>query len=225
MGTNIQIDVDAREVSTVSTNLRPASDIEILGVATATCLLAFFICSVLWTGLRRLRRTYSPELDRSGTHQTTMTSSKRDGATPSIRKWSSIPSIRSRDGSSEQQQQQQDSQTSRSTNSASNKRMKISWKNHVISKQYYYTQMAARCKPASRKPLLLPNSTIASIRWKDTTLDMEEGLSLRSNAVAAATNSHDDFSRLKRLALRGELQEKNVDDLKISFLPCRIASL
>ncbi|KAI0118871.1 hypothetical protein GGR51DRAFT_570630 [Nemania sp. FL0031] len=219
--TGVLIDMTARRVPTTSLSLRPASDIEILGIATATCLLAIFLCSVLWAGARVLRCAYSPKLDRSDTSHITTTSDIRAGATLSVRKWSSIPSSRSQDSSSGQQR---GSQTPRFTNATSNKRMKIPWKNHVITKQYYYTQMVPRCKPASRKPLLFSNPRMTSIRWKDTTLDMEEGLSLRSNA-AAITNGHDDFPCLKRVALCRESKEKDAGDLNNSFLPGRVASL
>ncbi len=53
-GATVSMDIATRQMSTASFDLRPASDIEILGIATATCLLAFFLCYMLYTGLRML---------------------------------------------------------------------------------------------------------------------------------------------------------------------------
>ncbi|KAI1133047.1 hypothetical protein F5Y10DRAFT_155433 [Nemania abortiva] len=215
--TPVSIDVTTRQMSTTSLDIQPASYAEILGIATATCLLASFLCCVLLVGLRMLWQACYPKFDSTSAPKT---SGKRDEATPSVGKWSFIACIRSRDSHGDQQD---GTPTPHFTNSAGNRRMQILRNNH--KKQYYYTQMAARCKPASRKPLPQSNFTITPIRWKDTTLDMEEGLSLRSHVAAAVNNAHDESAGSNKMASSVELEAKDADDSNLSFLPCRTASL
>ncbi|KAI3344022.1 hypothetical protein F4824DRAFT_30579 [Ustulina deusta] len=180
-GATVSMDIATRQMSTASFDLRPASDIEILGIATATCLLALFLCYMLYTGLRML----------SYASFAVKTSWKRGETPRSVCEWSATHSQprASYDG------QQEDSRTPYFANSARNTRMKTPWGKPVIMKQYYHTQIPARRKPLSRKPLPMSNSMISSIRWKDTTLDMEEGWSLRSDATASVADKYDDATR------------------------------
>ncbi|KAI1200456.1 hypothetical protein F5X97DRAFT_340552 [Nemania serpens] len=182
-GASIPLDVATRQMTIANFDPRPASHIEILGLATAICLLVFVLCTMLCTGLRKLWDVCSPKSDVSDIPPPMKTPKKRDQVRRSTRKWSFISRLRTNhDG------QKEGSLASHLTSSASNTRVKILKKTYTATKQDYYTQIPARCKPASRKPLLLPNAGINTIRRKDTTLDMEEGLGLSPNAAASSAS-------------------------------------
>ncbi|KAI1310975.1 hypothetical protein F5Y03DRAFT_402627 [Xylaria venustula] len=77
LGATISMGIANRQMSTASFDLRPAGDIEILGIATATSLLAFFLCHLICVGLRALWHTSSAiEMPR-----------KRSEAPRPVRKW------------------------------------------------------------------------------------------------------------------------------------------
>lgn len=136
----------------------------------------------------------------------------------STRKWSFISRLRTNHG-----EQEGSPYTPHSTSSASKTRVKI--KPHATIKRNYYTQIPDRCKPPSRKPLPLPKAAISTTRGKDTTLDMEEGLGLSSNAAASFPNG-DHFTHPSGTAsCRESKSEKSIHNFDKSFLHCRTASL
>ncbi|KAI1369105.1 hypothetical protein F5Y08DRAFT_334946 [Xylaria arbuscula] len=135
----------------------PATEVEILGISTATCLLGFFLCYMLFEGLRMLFLTlFSRD-----------TPKERDEPD----EWSLSSLRRSRMRYDERKE------APYLTSAAHEVRIMTPWEKPVIMRQYSYTQIPARRKPLSRRPLLgcLTNSMRSTSRWKETTLDMEEG--------------------------------------------------
>lgn len=112
----------------------PATEVEILGTATATCLLGFLLGYMLYTGLRLLFLTSLPE----------KTPKERD----ETGKWSFSTLRRSRISYDRRKE------TPYLTSTAHEVRIMTPWEKPVIMKQYYHTQIPARRKPLSRKPLL-----------------------------------------------------------------------
>ncbi|KAI1167855.1 hypothetical protein F5B18DRAFT_333682 [Nemania serpens] len=220
-GASIPLDVATRQMTIANFDLRPASGIEILGIATATCLLTFVLCSMFWTGLRILWDVCYLKSNVSDIPPITNAPKKRDEVGRSVRKWSSIGSglQTNNDG------HKASSYTSHFTRSASHTRVKILKKTHATARQYYHTQIARGGKPASRKPLLLPNTAINTIRRKNNTLDMEEGLGLSSNATASFANGSHSTHPSGTASCRESKSEKNTNDFDKSFLHCRTASL
>ncbi|KAI0435163.1 hypothetical protein F5Y09DRAFT_293895 [Xylaria sp. FL1042] len=166
------MDIVARQMPAASLHLRPAGDIELLGIATATCLLAFFLCSMLCTGLWMLRHAvFAIKAGR-----------KRGEISRPVCEWTANPldpSHISCDG------YQEDSKIPYSTSSARVTQMKAPWEKLVTAKQYSYTQIPARRKPISRKPLLLSDPMLYSNSWKDTELDTDRRWNLRSNETSS----------------------------------------
>ncbi|KAI3336794.1 hypothetical protein HD806DRAFT_542579 [Xylariaceae sp. AK1471] len=211
--------VVARQTSIETYGLRPASGIEILGIATATCLLAFFLCTMFCTILRISWCAYFPNSDACIAPHTTKISEKRGKVSRSIRKWSSTPLSRPRicyDRAADP------SQTPYYTSSAYNTRIKTLGESYLS-----ITQNGCAHIPTRYKLLLMPDSTTTSTRRQETTLDLEEGLSLKSNATAVATEDYDDFTRRNGAASHTEanLGEMNKAHFDSSFLPYRTASL
>ncbi|KAI1755344.1 hypothetical protein F4782DRAFT_401419 [Xylaria castorea] len=219
------MDVATRQMSITNFDPSPAGGIEVLGVATATCLLAFFLCIILCAGLRILcysRYASSPEFDVGDTHRIIRMSVEKNESEQSICKWTVIPPSLSRTVYDERQDI---SQKPCSTRPGCITRMKITRRNNVTPERHYYTQIPTRCKPVSRKPLLMPNSVISSIRRGDTTLDMEEGLSLSYDAAAAVPNGLGDLTRPYGTVKCREPKTKNGEHSGRSFLHCRVTSL
>lgn len=222
MRSDVPIGIATRQMSIASFDLRPASDIEILGIATATCLLAICLFSMLLAVLQKIWHVFSLKLGASDNSHITKTSEKRSETNRSILRWLSIPLGRSR-GSYDRQQD--NTQTQDLTSSTCKQRMRVSWENHVIMKQYYYTHIPTRCKPTSTEPPLPLSPKMKVTRRKITTLDMEEGLSLKSNAAGIATNLHDNLTRSNLVSFCREPEMKDADDSNRSFLHGRAASL
>ncbi|KAI0526617.1 hypothetical protein F5B22DRAFT_168360 [Xylaria bambusicola] len=176
------MNIATRQLSHSSPNLQPASDIEILGIATAICLLGFFVCYMLFTGLQMLFSaswTVRTLKKRGEADECLMSSMGRSQISYDVPRKS--PYL---------------------TSPAREVRMKTSWEAAVITKQYNYTQIPARRKPLSRKPLIFStlNPNIGATRWKDTTLDMEEGWSFGLTTTDSATSKPDNAIRLDEMA-------------------------
>ncbi|KAI8948285.1 hypothetical protein F4801DRAFT_468400 [Xylaria longipes] len=225
MNISVPMDIATRQMSIANFDPSPASGVEILGIATATCLLAFFLCIILCTGLRISCYSWYTSASESyiGDAPSIMKmSGKRDESQRPISKWTATFLGRSRtshDG------QQHNSQTPCFARPGCIARMKIMRRNNAVPERYYYTQIPPRCKPLPRKPLLIPNSVISSIKRKDTTLDMEEGLYFNYDTAAAVPNGLDDFTHPNGMATYRESKAKNGDHSGISFLHCRTTSL
>ncbi|KAI1423817.1 hypothetical protein F5Y12DRAFT_715937 [Xylaria sp. FL1777] len=169
-GARLSMGIVTRQMSTASFDLRPAGDIEILGIATATCLLAFFLCYMLCTGLRTLLyASFAMKTPR-----------KRGETSRSGCEWSATPLSWPQTG---YDGEQEDSRTPYLTSSVRITRTKTPWENPITTKKYCYTQIPARRKPLSRRPLQMSNSMLSSNRWKDTALDTEKSWSLTPNAT------------------------------------------
>ncbi|KAI0531523.1 hypothetical protein GGR58DRAFT_524449 [Xylaria digitata] len=186
------MDPATRQMPTANFYLRPASDVEILGITTATFLLALFLCYMLYVGLPMsscvfLTKSYARDLPHI-----VKTSSGRDTFSQSVCEWTTIPLTRSR---ASYHGQHEEYQTPYFTCSAQNSRTKWSGETPITTKQYYYTRIRGRGKPLSRKPLLISNSVIHSIRQKDMALGMEEGLSLRPSTTAVVAGKYDNAIR------------------------------
>ncbi|KAI0857966.1 hypothetical protein F4860DRAFT_487744 [Xylaria cubensis] len=219
------MDIATRQMSITTFDPSPASGIELLGIATATCLLAFFLCVLFCAGLRIFSYSYyasSPELHRGNTPHIIRTSAEEDGSEQSICKQIVTPLSRSPIFHDEQQD---DSQLPCSTRPGCVTRMKIARRHNVIPERYYYTQISPRCKPLSRKRLLMSKPLTRSVRMKDTTLDMEEGLDLGYDAAAAVPNGPSDVPRPYETATCRESKAKNGENSGRSFLHCRGTSL
>ncbi|KAI1282501.1 hypothetical protein F5Y07DRAFT_241724 [Xylaria sp. FL0933] len=171
LGATVPMDIVAREVPAASLQLRPAGDIEILGIATATCLLAFFLCSMLCTGLWMLRHAvFAVKIGR-----------KRGEIPRPLIELPANPLTRpqvSWDG------YQELSGTPYSTSSARISEMKTPWETLATMKHYACTQIPARRKPLSRKPLPMSNFMLNSNSWEHKPLNAERRWSLRSNEAS-----------------------------------------
>ncbi|KAI1190602.1 hypothetical protein F5B17DRAFT_64036 [Nemania serpens] len=218
-GAGIPLDVATRQMTITNFDLRAANGIEILGITTAIFLLALILCRILCTGLLTLWDLCCLQSGVSDMIPPIMKMpKKRDEVRRSTRKWSFISRLRTNHG-----EQEGSPYTPHSTSSASKTRVKI--KPHATIKRNYYTQIPDRCKPPSRKPLPLPKAAISTTRRKDTTLDMEEGLGLSSNAAASFPNG-DHFTHPSGTAsCRESKSEKSIHNFDKSFLHCRTASL
>ncbi|KAI0804117.1 hypothetical protein GGR55DRAFT_333349 [Xylaria sp. FL0064] len=165
------MDIVARETPAASLHLRPAGDIEILGIATATCLLAFFLCSMLCTGLWMLRHAvFAVKTGRKrGEIPRPLVELPANPLTRSQVSWGGY---------------QEDSGTPYSTSSARVSEMKTPWETLATVKQYAYTQIPARRKPLSRKPLPMSSFMLNSNSWEDKPLNTERSWCLRSNEAS-----------------------------------------
>ncbi|KAK5629739.1 hypothetical protein RRF57_005454 [Xylaria bambusicola] len=173
----VSMNIATRQLSHSSLDLQPASDIEILGIVTATCLLGFFCCYMLYEGLRMFSSallTRGTPKKRDETHESRVSSIGRSKISYNGPRKS--PYL---------------------TSPLREVRMKTSWENTVITKQYNYTQIPARRKPLSRKPLIFStsNSKLSASRWKDTTLDMEKGWNIGITTIDSAINMSDNATR------------------------------
>ncbi|KAI1742127.1 hypothetical protein F4680DRAFT_412978 [Xylaria scruposa] len=222
---NIPMTVATRQMSIATFDPSPASGIELLGIATATCLLAFFLCVLFCAGLRIFSHSWYasyPGLHRGNTPHIIRTSAEEDGSEQSIGKRTITPFSRSRIFHDEQQDF---SQPPYSARPGCITRMKIARRNNIIPERYYYTQILPRCKPVSRKRLFMPNPAISSMRREYTTLDMEEGFGLSYDAAAAVPNDLTDFPRPYETATCRESKAKTGEHTGRSFLHCRGTSL
>ncbi|TRX94431.1 hypothetical protein FHL15_004586 [Xylaria flabelliformis] len=223
---DIPMDIAARQMSITTFGPSPASGIEVLGIATATCLLAFFLCLLFCAGLRIFSYSWfasSPELHRGDTPRIIRTSAEQDGSEQSICKRIVTPLSRSPIFHDEQPD---DSQPPCSARPGCVTRMKIARRNNIIPERYYYTQIPPKCKPLSRKRLLMSKPVISSVRRENTTLDMEEGLGLSYDAAAAAVpHGLGDLPRPYETATCRESKTKDGEHPGRSFLHCRGTSL
>ncbi|KAI0456194.1 hypothetical protein F5B21DRAFT_165029 [Xylaria acuta] len=225
MSISVPMDVATRQMSITNFDPSPASGIEILGIATATCLLAFFLCILLCAGLQISCDSwygFSLESDVGDVPRIIKTSGEKDGSQRSICKWTVTPLGQSRTVYDEQQDI---SQAPCSARPGCITRMKITRRNNVIPERYYYTHIPPRCKPVSRKALLMPSSGISSTRREDATLDMEEGLNLSYDAATPVPNSPGDFTRSYRIGTCRESKVKNGEHPGRPFLHSRTTSL
>ncbi|KAI0443426.1 hypothetical protein F4803DRAFT_315927 [Xylaria telfairii] len=221
---SVSMDIATRQMSIANFDPSPASGIEILGIATATCLLAFFLCLLLCAGLRiSCYSWYSSSLgsDVSDAPHIITNSGEKYRSQQLIRKWAGTPP---RQPGIHYDGQQDISQTPCSTKPSRISRMKITRRNSVIPTRYY-TQIPPRYKPVSRKPLFMRNSVIDSTRLENMTSDMEEGLSLSYGTAVAAPNGLDDFARPQGTAICNELKAMNDEHSGRSFLHYRTTSL
>ncbi|KAI0476662.1 hypothetical protein F4859DRAFT_57186 [Xylaria cf. heliscus] len=222
---NVPMDIATRQMSITKFDPSPAGSIEILGIATATCLLAFFLCIIFCAGLQILchsRYSSSPESSVGHVPYIIKTSGEKDKSRRSICAWNATHLGRPRTFYGEQQDI---SETPFSARLGCITRMKITRRSNVIPEKHYYTQIPPRCKPVSRKPLSMPNTTINSIKREDTTLDMEEGLSLSYKADTAIPTALNGFTRPHGTATCREPKAKSGEHSNISFLHCRTTSL
>ncbi|KAI1180238.1 hypothetical protein F4777DRAFT_305110 [Nemania sp. FL0916] len=217
------LEAAARRMSSKEVDPFPASSIEILGIGTATCLLAFFACSMFCTAFRLLWIACSSRPKASNVPSTTKASGYKGGLPSSICEWPLIPSDGSRtswDG------QRKNSLTPHFRRSACDARMKIYSKTHPVTKQYSHTRISAKHKSMPRKPLTRSTQMITSIRRKGTTLDMEEGLISRSNPTLKLTSNYGRSSyRSGTVSCREPKVKREKDECNKSFLHCRTASL
>lgn len=224
-GISLSMDIATRQMSIANFDPSPASGIEILGVATATCLLAFFLCLLLCAGLRISCCSWyssSPGSDVNNAPHIITTSGEKCRSQRLIRKWIGIPL---RQPGIVSDEQQDISQTPCSAKLSRISRMRITRRNNAIPTRYYYTQFPPRYKPVSRKPLFMPNSVISSIRQENMTSDIEEGLGLSYDATAAPPNGLGDFARSQGTTTCNESKAKNREHSDRSFLHYRTTSL
>ncbi|KAI1116227.1 hypothetical protein F5Y14DRAFT_408617 [Nemania sp. NC0429] len=213
-GASIPLDIATRQMTIANFDFRPANGTEILGIATATCLLGLVLCCMFWTGLRMLWDACPPKSDVSDIPPIMKTPEKGGEEQQPTRQWPLI----SRGTQTEYDGQEESPCTAR---------VRRFQKPHAATQQQqYYTQFSARRKRGSRKPLLLPNAAINTTRQKDTTLDMEEGLGSGSNAADYFVNGGDCSAHPSGTAsCRVSKSEKSLEDFDMSFLHCRTASL
>ncbi|KAI1824817.1 hypothetical protein F4861DRAFT_228234 [Xylaria intraflava] len=197
--TTAPINVAVRQMSMKHFDLRPASNIELLGIAIATCLLAFFLSVMLCTGIRISWGSVSPAPD-AGDIPNTSIPGKGSKTARSIRKWSTVSLSRLR--TRYYDDLHDCPQTPYFASLGYNKRMRL-----------------------SRKPLLMVVPTITSVERKDAVFDLEEGLGLKSASYSAVSNGYGDSLRPGEVVCRGLKPKKNGDHSGGSFLHYRTASL
>ncbi|KAI8634824.1 hypothetical protein F5Y19DRAFT_126136 [Xylariaceae sp. FL1651] len=203
--------------------LRPANRIEILGIATATCLLAFFLCTLLCMILEIPCCASSPSPDGSDISDTMTISGERDERPQPLHNRTSAPLEPSRINCHETQEHPQKPYL---MSLIHNTRITTAKGNLFNIKREHNAKITTGIKLAWSKLAQMPGSKIISNRRKDTTLDLEEGFNLRSNAIAGTAGGEGGLTHPDREALRKvSKMEKNGDHSGSSFLPCRTASL
>ncbi|GAW26018.1 hypothetical protein SAMD00023353_1900180 [Rosellinia necatrix] len=212
--TGVPLDVATRQMSIASFHPRSASEIEILGIATATCLLAFFLCLMICMGLWMSWDAQFPGSNAPDLLHTTETFAERGRAFRSIRRWTGIPPSRSRTG---YDGQIDGPRIPYFVGSAPATRMKTLKKSCGITNRYYHTRIPAKCKLLPRRPLLSAHVMIDSIRQKGPMLDMEEGLGLIPNTTTTVDNSPN--------CTRSTTVASSADRPDAPFLHSRTASL
>ncbi|KAI0402899.1 hypothetical protein F4802DRAFT_330509 [Xylaria palmicola] len=225
MRADVPTDVAIRQLSIANFDPRPANGVEILGIAVATCLLAFFLCNMLCIGLCLLRHTFSPTINIGDAPNVTPPISKTTegvGKIPrSVYKGPAMPLTQTHSGYNEQQNS---SLVSYPLKPGCNARMGISRINHLVTKRHYYTQILPEYRPVTRKRLRISIPGKIPARQKDTTLDMEEGLVLKFDAGAHHPDKSDHSTPPNGTLPRRESKSKSGDSEK-SFLRHRAASL
>lgn len=204
-GASVPLNIVARQMSVTNFEARPASNLQVLAIATATCLLALFLCSLVFIWLQDSLYPSFPEPDVGDVLYYNMkTPKERDGISRAGRNWASCSLGRPR---SVHDRQRETPQESLFAGSAFETRFGMSRKSYTITGRHLYKS-------------LVSNPTKGSIRRKNTTLDMEEGLSLISNA----TNGYDYTRPAGAVPYEERGLQMTRDHSDISFLHRRTAS-
>ncbi|RWA08018.1 hypothetical protein EKO27_g7086 [Xylaria grammica] len=217
------MDIATRQMPTASFDLGPAGDVEILGIATATCLLAFFLCYTLYMGLWMSPSASFAEPYANDAPHITKPASKRRRFPRPVCEWYKFTSNRPQ---ASHPRQHEEFQTPYFTYSARNARVKRPEGTPILTKQYYYTQIPARGKPLSRKRLPMSSFTINSNRRKYMALDTEEGLGSRPSTTVAVADKCDRAIRSNEvISYREPKGKENRGHSDKSFLRYHTASL
>lgn len=198
------MNIVTRQMSITNFEAHPASTLQIFAIATATCLLALFLCSLVFIWLQDSLYPSFPGPDVGDALYNMKMPEERDEILRSGRSWASSSLGRPRSVYNRLREKPQESLFA---GLVSETRFGMSRKSYTITGRHLY-------KPLVQKP------TKGSIRRKNTTLDMEEGLSLISNVTDGC-----DFTRPAGAAACEErgLQIRR-DHSDISFLHRRTAS-
>ncbi|KAI2630447.1 hypothetical protein GGS21DRAFT_491949 [Xylaria nigripes] len=211
--------VATQSMSTTTFEPRPASDIEIVAIAAATCILALFLSVLLYRGARSLCSASSGTLDVGDDPSITMLPDKGSKTTRSIARWATISlgQLRIR-----YLGERMFSRTSSLASLDCEAQTKNSEKSPAVEKKYFHTQAQMRFKPVSRKPLWIVKSPLSSGGRDSTIFDLEEGLGWEHTAFAETSSSRDEYPPL---AACDEWKPRIGDHSGGSFLHRSTASL
>ncbi|KAI1431156.1 hypothetical protein GGR50DRAFT_103805 [Xylaria sp. CBS 124048] len=174
----VPIDIVTRQMPMGYIDSRPASGIELLGIATSTCLLALFLVNMLCTWIRMTWGASSLPSD-AGDAPVTMTPNKGSKTARLICQWSTTSLGRLRTGYDSLQNYPKTPTASLGHNT----RTKTPRTGGLSIPEHFRTQGRVRAgrKQLLRRPLLVANPSETSTERKDTIFDLEEGRSAFSD--------------------------------------------